>query len=153
MVVEDRFTIELKNGHIQYPHLEKIVLSLLEKYKLKERTIISSFNHYSLVEVRRLDSQVETAILFMEGLYQPWNYAKTVGASGLHCFLPVAIPEIIAGALQAGMAIRPFPVNEEEHIYSLMKAGCTAIFTDRPDQALQIRAQVNTNSTLANLNR
>lgn len=135
--------IELKNGHVQYPHLEKIVLHLLEKYKVKERTILSSFNHYSLVEVRRLDQRIETAILFMEGLYQPWNYAKTVGATGLHCFLPVALPEIIRGALEAGMGIRPFTVNEEEHMYKLMKAGCTAIFTDRPDQAVQIRQKLS----------
>ncbi|WP_218197377.1 glycerophosphodiester phosphodiesterase family protein, partial [Pseudomonas sp. 2995-1] len=87
---------------------------------VKDRVIVSSFNHYSLVELNKLDPSVETAILFMKGLYEPWNYARTVGATGLHCFLPVAVPEFLVGANKVGMAVRPFTVNEEKHITSLI---------------------------------
>lgn len=131
--------MELKSGVVRYPEIEKISLQYIDRYGLRERTIISSFNHYSLVEINRLNDQIETAILYMEGIYEPWNYAKGIGAQGLHCFLPVAVPEIIRGALEAGLAIRPFTVNEKDHIFQLMKAGCTAIITDYPERAKQIR--------------
>ncbi|MBU9724069.1 MULTISPECIES: glycerophosphodiester phosphodiesterase [Bacillaceae] len=131
--------IELKSGVVRYPSIEKIVLDAISSFKLKDRVIISSFNHYSLVEVNRLDPAVETAILFMEGLYEPWKYAKTVNAKGLHCYLPVAVPELFQGAAKAEMPVRPFPVNEEKHMLSLMKGGSSAIITDWPEKALKVR--------------
>lgn len=139
--------LELKNGIVHYPGLEKIVLRLADKYQLKNRVIISSFNHYSLKEIRKLDQEIETALLFMEGLYEPWNYAKTVEAQGLHCFLPVAVPELLAGAAEARMPVRPFTVNEEKHIDSLIKAGCSAIITDWPEKAVSIRQDLTHSGT------
>ncbi|SDY58421.1 glycerophosphoryl diester phosphodiesterase [Evansella caseinilytica] len=132
--------IELKNGIVRYPGIEEIVLKLIKKYDVKNRVIISSFNHYSLVEVHRLDPDVETAVLFMEGLYEPWEYAKALGANGLHCFLPVAVPELLAGAAKAMMPVRPFTVNEDQHIRALIN-GCDAIITDWPEKAVIIRKQ------------
>ncbi|MBB6452562.1 glycerophosphoryl diester phosphodiesterase [Salirhabdus euzebyi] len=131
--------VELKSGVVRYPGIEKIVLELINKYKIRDRVIVSSFNHYSLVEMKQLDPEIETAILFMEGLYEPWNYAKGIGAEGLHCYLPVAVPELLVGAAKAGMPVRPFVVNEEQHITNLIKAGCDAIMTDWPERAIQIR--------------
>ncbi len=131
--------IELKNGVIRYPGIEKIVLDLVIELHLTDRVIVSSFNHYSLVEVRRLNADIETAILFMEGLYEPWNYAKSIGANALHCFLPVAVPELLSGAYQAGTPVRPFTVNDDQHIQALIKGGCSAIITDWPEKAVAIR--------------
>ncbi|MFA9556866.1 glycerophosphodiester phosphodiesterase [Evansella sp. AB-rgal1] len=135
--------LELKSGLVRYPNVEKIVLEYLTKYDVKERTIISSFNHYSLVEINKLDPEAETAILFMEGIYEPWNYARSIGASGLHCYLPVAAPDLLQGAQKAGMPVRPFTVNEEKHMYALIKGGCSAIITDYPEKAIAIRNELN----------
>ncbi|PYZ94995.1 hypothetical protein CR194_05620 [Salipaludibacillus keqinensis] len=133
--------LELKSGLIRYQGIEKIVVDLIHTYHLEKRVIISSFNHYSLVEVHRLNPSIETAILFMEGLYEPWKYAKGIGASSLHCYLPVAVPELIQGAADAGTPVRPFTVNEEAHMRGLMRGGCAAIITDWPEKAVQIRSQ------------
>jgi glycerophosphoryl diester phosphodiesterase len=131
--------IEIKSGLVRYPGIEKIILEHVEQYNLIDRVIISSFNHYSLVDIRKLNSEIETAILFMEGLYEPWNYAKGIGAQSLHCYLPVAVPELIVGAAKAGMPVRPFTVNKDAHIKSLIEGGCAAIITDYPEKALSIR--------------
>lgn len=135
--------IELKNGPIFYPLIEEKVLDLVLKYQLQERTILSSFNHYSLVKLHQLQPEIETAILFMEGLYEPWDYARSIGASSLHCFLPVATPELLQGAQQKGTPVRPFTVNEDAHIYALMRGGCSAIITDWPEKALEIRRSLS----------
>ncbi|MDQ0340870.1 glycerophosphoryl diester phosphodiesterase [Caldalkalibacillus uzonensis] len=131
--------IELKNGIVPYPNLEQIVIDLVHRYQLEKRVILSSFNHYSLVDIHRLAPHLETAILYMEGLYEPWHYARRIGASALHCYLPAAVPKMIEEAKRAGMPLRPFTVNREEDISSLMQAGCAAIFTDWPERARNIR--------------
>lgn len=131
--------IELKTGVVRYPGIEKIVIDLVKKYHLVDRVILSSFNHYSLVEIRKFDSSIETAILFMEGLFEPWNYAKVVGATSLHCYLPVATPELLKEAKAAGVPVRPFTVNDMIDIQSLLQNNCSAIITDWPEKALTIR--------------
>lgn len=134
--------IELKNGPVIYPELEEKVLELVQTYQLQEQIIFSSFNHYSLVKLHQLQPEVETAILFMEGLYEPWDYARSIGASSLHCFLPVATSELLQRAQEKGTPVRPFTVNEDDHLYALMKGGCAAVITDWPEKALQIRGSL-----------
>ncbi|MCE7790958.1 glycerophosphodiester phosphodiesterase [Salipaludibacillus sp. CUR1] len=134
--------VELKNGIVRYPGIEKIVLGLIYAYGLEDRTIISSFNHYSLVEVRRQDPDIETAVLFMEGLYEPWNYAGNIKANGLHCFFPAAVPELLEGARNANMPVRPFTVNEEGTMQNLIKGGCAGIITDWPEKAVHARNSI-----------
>ncbi|GAA0368447.1 glycerophosphodiester phosphodiesterase [Bacillus horti] len=131
--------IELKNGLLPYPTMEEKIVELVNKYSLEERIIFSSFNHYSLVKLHQLQPEIETAILFMEGLYEPWNYAKSIGAKGLHCYLPVAQPLLLQRAREEGTPVRPFTVNEEAHIRALIQGGSSAIITDFPEKALQIR--------------
>lgn len=131
--------IELKNGIVRYAGLEEKVMDLVHQYGIEERVFLSSFNHYSLVDIHRDYPHMKTAILFMEGLYEPWHYARSIGASALHCNLPVAVPEFLQGAAQAGMPVRPFIVNKEKHIRRLIEAGVDGIFTDYPERALAIR--------------
>jgi glycerophosphoryl diester phosphodiesterase len=135
--------LELKTGLVRYPQIEEKVIRLVDQYSLTERVIISSFNHYSLVEVRNIHSDIETAILFMEGIFEPWKYAGSIGAKGLHCHWPIAtVPEIMEGAQKAGSPVRPFTVNKEEHMRLFFQNGCSGIFTDWPKLALEFRAEM-----------
>ncbi|SHJ84479.1 glycerophosphoryl diester phosphodiesterase [Anaerobranca californiensis DSM 14826] len=130
--------IEIKLGGFYYPDIEAKVLELLYKYNYVEKTIISSFNHYSLVEVRKLDSDVKTAILYMEGLYKPWEYAKTVGANMLHpCFEGVN-REIIQEAKINKMPITVFTVDERKEIERFISYGVYGIITNYPDRVMTI---------------
>lgn len=135
--------IELKNGVIRYPGIEEKVTALVERYEMEDRVILSSFNHYSLVEIHRKYPHMKTAILFIEGLYEPWHYARSIGASALHCYWPVAVPEFLQGAAADGMPVRPFIINKKARIHQMMEAGCDAIFTDYPEKALRIRDSLN----------
>ncbi|HET7657308.1 MAG TPA: glycerophosphodiester phosphodiesterase [Bacillales bacterium] len=131
--------IELKTGLIQYPNLEERVVEMVNHYGLKDKVILSSFNHYSVERVHKLDPGLETAILFMEGLFEPWKYAKSIGASGLHCHWRTVTEEFVDGAKKANMALRPFTINRRSHIRKFLESGCSGIFTDYPERAIQIR--------------
>lgn len=133
-----KLNIELKNGYPRFPELEEKVIALIRQFEMEERVILSSFNHYSLVETKRLAPELETAVLFMEGLYEPWDYAEHIGARALHPYLPVAVPELIQVASSKNMPVRVFTVNGPEQMKQLLKAGCS-IFTDDPETAVSIR--------------
>ncbi|MDW7672959.1 MAG: glycerophosphodiester phosphodiesterase [Bacillota bacterium] len=131
--------IELKNGLVQYRGIEEQLFSLIKKYRIEERVIISSFNHYSIVTFNKLAPHVDTAVLVMEGLYKPWEYTATVGAKGLHCYWPTATAETINYSQEKGIAVRPFTVNEEGKIRELISLNCDGLITDVPKLAIDAR--------------
>lgn len=130
--------IEIKSGVIVYPDIESKVIDLLERYSYIEQAIVSSFNHYSLVAVRQLNSSVATGVLYMAGLYQPWEYARKLGANAIHPYFYSAKPEIIAGARQTGVKIHPFTVDDPVYLKQLIAAQVDAVITNYPDRALAI---------------
>lgn len=134
--------IEMKNGVIPYANMEEEVIRLVREYELSERVVLSSFNHYSLVKAKRLDPRMRTAILYMAGLYQPWEYAKSIGADGLHPYYFSVVPEIVAGAHEAGVSVRPFTVDEPKDLRRLIQAGCDAVITNKPALMKTIREEL-----------
>jgi glycerophosphoryl diester phosphodiesterase len=133
--------IELKNNLIPYEGMEEKVIQLVRKYNLSNRIIISSFNHYSIVLSYRLAPEIETAPLFDERIYMPWVYAQSIRAQGIHPKLVTITDDIIIGAIENGVAVRPYTVNKDADMHRLYKLNCTSIITDDPVKALKIRKQ------------
>ncbi|KMM36103.1 glycerophosphodiester phosphodiesterase [Guptibacillus hwajinpoensis] len=129
--------IELKTGYVSYDGIEDKVLSLLNHYQLKDRCIISSFNHYSVKNIAQKDSHIETAILLMEKLVEPWNYLKSVGAHGLHIEWQAIDEFLMAHTQKRGIPVRAYTVNDRKEILKAQKLGCDAIFSDFPASSIQ----------------
>jgi glycerophosphoryl diester phosphodiesterase len=130
--------IEIKNGPIFYPGIEKAVSDILCRHGLVKRTIISSFNHYSLVEIKKINPELRTAPLYMAGLFEPWDYAKRIGASAIHPLFYNIVPEVMLGCKKNGIRVHPFTVDQPEYIRAMAAAGVDAIITNVPDVALKI---------------
>jgi glycerophosphoryl diester phosphodiesterase len=131
--------IELKNNLLPYEGMEEKVIQLVRKYNLSNRIIISSFNHYSIVLCYRKAPEIETAPLFNERIYMPWVYAQSIRAKGIHPKLVSVSDEIIEGAMENGIAVRPYTVNKDTDINRLLSINCTAIITDDPVKALKMK--------------
>ena len=134
-----KLNVEIKSDIIPYEGIEEKVLQTLESYSYKDKAIISSFNHYSVKKVHKLDPNIETAILFMEVLHAPWEYARSIGASALHVYLPVAFTEMSREAKRNNYPVRVFTVNDKVHIKQLIELQVETIMTDFPEIAIQIR--------------
>ncbi|PAE43911.1 glycerophosphodiester phosphodiesterase [Bacillus sp. 7884-1] len=133
--------IELKNNLFPYEGMEEKVIHLVRRFNLSNRIIISSFNHYSIVLSYRSAPEIETAPLFNERLYMPWVYAQSIRAQGIHPKLVSVTDGIIKGAIENGIAVRPYTVNKDTDMQRLYKLNCTSIITDDPVKALKIRKQ------------
>jgi glycerophosphoryl diester phosphodiesterase len=133
--------IELKNNLFPYEGMEEKVIKLVRRFNLSNRIIISSFNHYSIVLSYRTAPEIETAPLFNERIYMPWVYAQSIRAQGIHPKLASITDEIIKGAIENGVAVRPYTVNKDSDMHRLYKLNCTSIITDDPVKALKIKKQ------------
>ncbi|RIW33628.1 glycerophosphodiester phosphodiesterase [Bacillus salacetis] len=135
--------IELKNGVIPYPRLEEKVIELINEFSFQNRTIISSFNHYSIVHCYRLDPDIEIAPLYSNGLFMPWVYAQSIHAESIHPNIKVAPDALIIDSMKAGVAVRPYTINNEAVMKRLFTINCSAIITDFPEKAIKIRESMS----------
>ncbi len=138
--------IELKNAPIIYAGIEKKTIDMISEYKMEDRVIISSFNHYSLIEVKRINSRIKTGVLYIAGLVEPWIYAKRLNADALHpIFYNLLVPDFVKGCFENGIMINPFTVDDEMYITALVNLKINGIITNYPDRAVKIRDDIGGN--------
>lgn len=130
--------IELKNNVFEYRNLELVVLNMIYHYGLKDRVILSSFNHNSLVRAKSFDSTIPTAILYSYQLFEPWTYAQSVGADALHPNFRTLNDVIVSAAQHDRLAVRPYTVNNADKATELFQMGCDAIITDYPEKMREL---------------
>lgn len=139
--------IELKNGIFPYQGMEEKVIALIREYKLENRIVLSSFNHYSIVHCYRMAPEIETAPLMGQVVYMPWVYAESIRAKGIHPKYKTLKDEVIRQSEQYGISVRPYTVNKEKNMAHLIKLGCSAIITDDPVRAQRVRQRIEKEST------
>lgn len=124
--------IELKNGILPYEGMEEEVIEMVRAYRLSDRVTLSSFNHYSIALMSALAPEMELGILYIAGLYRPWDYAKSIGALALHPYYYNAVPEIVKGAKEAGVKIRPWTVDGDEDLLKMIRLDVDGVITNEP---------------------
>ncbi|MDR7072646.1 glycerophosphodiester phosphodiesterase [Fictibacillus barbaricus] len=124
--------VELKNNEIEYDGLEEKTLDLLHRYGMEKRTVLSSFNHYSLIKIRKLNPYIETAPLYSDGLLDPWEYVKVVSSQSAHPYYKTLHPYIMEGFKRNNIPLRPYTVNQKKWMQYFFKWGAQAIITDYP---------------------
>ncbi|HLR35897.1 MAG TPA: glycerophosphodiester phosphodiesterase [Tissierellales bacterium] len=135
--------IELKNGPIFYDNIEEDLIRIIKIYKLEEKVLISSFNHYSLLKMKMLAPDIKTGILYIGGMVSPWEYAKKLHADAIHPLFYTINEEIVTESIENGISVNPFTVNGEKELMLVYKFGVSGIITDRPDVAKNIINSVN----------
>lgn len=121
--------IELKN-YLPYPGLEEKVLQMVNEFDLLDQVIISSFNHYSVEKVQKLQPQVKTAALLASKIINPSDYAFKRAFNGLHMHFLTIDQEIIKKAHFMGLHLTAYTVNYPDAAVELMKNKVDIIITD-----------------------
>ena len=130
--------IEIKSGLVLYPGIEEKTIAVLKEFGIVGKTVLSSFNHFSLRAAKAVDSSVRTGVLYMEGLVDPWVYARQVPADAIHPAFYAVVPEIVAGAHAAGLAVHTWTVDKPDDMRRMIAWGVDAVITNRPAAMVQI---------------
>ena len=131
-----RINIELKNSVELYPGMESEALDIVQEAGLLDRVLFSSFNHFSLANLRGVVPTECLGLLYSDGLYDPWKYAHLFGARYLHPhFYALQQPNYMWLCHEAGIGVNVWTVDKNEDIRALAALGVDAIFTNLPDRA------------------
>lgn len=132
--------VELKTGEIFYPHMEARVLELTKQCGMEEQVIYSSFNHYTLRKLKELQPNVQTGMLYADGIFEAPAYAREkLDVDALHPALyNLQYPDYLTECRKRGLKIHVWTVNEEEQMRACCRDGIDAIITNYPDVARKI---------------
>lgn len=127
--------LELKNNIVNYKDMEEKVIQKIYDYKLEKNIILSSFNHYSMVKVKKIDPKIKTGLLYDASLYKVHEYAEKLKADAVHPFYPSVFDiNIVKDIHKNGIAINTYTVNEEADMKKLIGLGIDGIITNYPDK-------------------
>ncbi len=136
-----KFTIhvELKTSLFEYEGIEKLVAELIDKFRMNNRVIVSSFNHYSLKRMKQAKPEVRTAVINTGNLFEPGEYLKSIGAEDIHTSMYTINGDLIGYTRVNSIKLRCFTANQEWEMVRLVNMGVDGIFTDNPDVLLNLK--------------
>ena len=73
-----------ENRNYWYPEIEQKVADLVKKAEMEELVIYSSFNHYSVQQMKKIVPEAKTAYLYSDVILNVAEYAKNTKVDGLH---------------------------------------------------------------------
>ncbi|WP_017728739.1 glycerophosphodiester phosphodiesterase family protein [Halalkalibacterium ligniniphilum] len=137
-----RLNIELKGVAEDRTILLEKLLFLLERYKMNERVIVSSFDHVLVKMLLEAKPMIKTGIIVMAALFNPKPYLKAIGTTGYHVNYRSVLKEEVQILQNEGIHLRPYTVNQESALRRLFTWGVSGIFTDYPHKALMLRDEI-----------
>ena len=133
--------IELKTTERLYPELPKKLIAMTEEFLMQDQVIYSSFNHYSLAQIKKLDPNAKIGLLYELGMVDPWVYANYVGAYAIHphYYVIAALPDTVARCHDNGVKVNVWTVDEAQAVNLMLECGVDGIITNRPNVAVACR--------------
>ena len=134
-----KINIDCKTGIFFYPGLEDKMIKLVEDMKMTDRIWCSSFNHESVLKVKKLCPTMKTGFLIADVIVDVAAYSKRCGVDALHPALyHMQDEKLIARCKENGLAVHVWTVNEVQDMKKLCQAGVDAIITNFPDVARNV---------------
>lgn len=131
---EIQLNIEIKNAPIMYENIEAILLACLRHRERTENTIISSFDHQTLVRIQQEEPNIMIGLLLKQQIIKPWQYAQNSGLN-VYSIHPNKIhvnQEFIVSCHDAGYKVFPYTVNEIATYEQLASWGIDGVFSNNP---------------------
>ena len=130
--------IELKTGIIEYLGIEEKVYQLIKKYKLEKKVIISSFNHFSILRMKKIAPELKCGFLSEDWIIDAGAYTASHNIECFHPRFNNLIPEVVAELKKNNIEINTWTVNREEDINDLIDKKVDILIGNYPDLVKKI---------------
>jgi glycerophosphoryl diester phosphodiesterase len=128
-----RVNIELK-----IPGIEEKVASMIFDKNLVQETLVSSFVHLSLSEIREINEDIQTAILVQTEIKDLASYASELGVQAVNPSKDLVTEYMISSVHDQQIKVYPWTVNEERNMIQLLELGVDGLITDYPERSILI---------------
>jgi glycerophosphoryl diester phosphodiesterase len=132
MPANQLINIEIKHSYGR--RIEAKLAELLRANGRLENVVVSSFDHKSMVHFKQLLPELNIGLLYMENLVNHIKLAEMTGipVHSLHPYYRNIDKEDVQSALDSGLCLYPYTINEEAQQKLFVQYGVTGIITDFP---------------------
>lgn len=130
--------IELKTGLNEYFGIEEKVWKLIEEYRLEDRVLISSFNHYSVLRMKSIAPNLKYGLLTETWIINAGKYTEDVGVECYHPHFFSMTAENVKELKEHNIEINVYTVNEEKDIRDMIEKGIDIVIGNYPDLTKKI---------------
>ena len=131
--------VELKTGINEYLGIEEKVWELIKEYNLEEKVIISSFNHFSVMRMKKIAPQLKYGFLSEDWIIDAGKYTHSHGVQCYHPRFNNLVPDVIKELKKYNLEINTWTVNLEEDMRYLYSNNIDVIITNYPELAQEIK--------------
>ncbi len=135
--------IELKTGINEYPGIEEAVLKLIDEFSLRDRIIISSFNHFSVMRFKVIAPDVKCGFLEESRIINFGAYAKKYNVEFVHPLYKCLTKDVFEEIYSNGIGINSWTVNDEDSVRFLAQNNVDAVIGNFPDMAGKVLKEFN----------
>jgi glycerophosphoryl diester phosphodiesterase len=123
----DKILVELKEAGY-----EKKVLDIIKKEKLKDRVIIISFHEQALSNIRELDNEIETGLIYVK-YKNPVDAALKLNAQYLVTLYRFTHTRDVEKAHKNNLKVIVWTINTKQEVKDYIAKGVDGIASDKPD--------------------
>ena len=128
--------IEIKSQKIVHKHLITQMINILIKYNLSDNVIISSFNPFVLLALKKQSNKFKIGLLWSKSISEKWYVTrhayKLLKPYSLHADVQAINIKISRWAQTKGMKLFLYTVNDRQSLKKALHVGADAIFSDYP---------------------
>lgn len=126
--------IELKATPEKYnDNIEIETVRIIKEYGFEKRVFFSSFNHYSLLKIKKINEDIRIAPLFVGMFKDIWEYAKNISAFAINPQHEQITKQLVENCDLNGIKINAWTVDDPKHIERMISLEVDSIISNRPD--------------------
>jgi glycerophosphoryl diester phosphodiesterase len=131
-LLKDRIVadIELKQMGDLYPGLEEAVLNMLKEKGMREQSIITSFDHYSIQKVRQLDKDIQIGLINHGTSPALFPFMKEIDCRILSVKYQFITGAFLRQCEEEGILLIPYQIDHEPEISRFVQYPSVLICTN-----------------------
>lgn len=134
------YNFEVKN--IPLECIDKLII-LLDKYDLRYKVIISSFNRKIILRIKEIDRQIKIALLCWQLRKNNLKFIQKNELSYVHPYYGFLTRKKVKQIHNLGIKINTWTVNWSLDLKWVIELGVDGVITNRPDMAKAVLGKMN----------
>lgn len=130
--------IELKTGVYPYDGIEEKTLSMIDEFGLRDKVIVSSFNHYSVLKMKKMAPDMKYGLLEESWIVGMPAYADNLQMNYLHPIASSVTLDMYHESQAKNIGINTWTVDDPAEMKRLLELGVNGIISDDPELAKMV---------------
>lgn len=136
--------IEMKTGVFEYLEMEQKLIDLIREYRLEEKVLITSFNHFTVMRMKERAPDLKYGFLAYDWRLDAGEYTARYGIPCYHPDYHNLTWEVVEELHAHKIEINPYTVDDPEEIRDLIQKGVNSVITNCPDVVNRVRKEMET---------